>query len=130
LHYVAANFPLAPTEKDVESYIAFFEILPMILPCASCKFHFAKLLREDPVRPHAQSRELLSEWLWRAHNTVNVRTGKQPVAYQYVSQRYVVGASTPAQKLALKSRPIHASKLKLLAHKLPAKPPVFVHLSK
>jgi len=120
---------LAPTEKDVEAYTSFFEILPMILPCASCKFHFAKLLREDPVKPHVLTRELLSEWVWKAHNTVNVRTGKIPIAYQWVSQMYGVGPSTPAQKLALKSRPIHASKLKIFTSAV-KKPNVIVSLQK
>jgi hypothetical protein len=101
LHHIAANYPLAPTEKDEESFTKFFELLPEVLPCVTCKFHFAQLLRADPVRPHVQSRETLSEWVWKAHNTVNTRTGKPLMGYAHITQVYGVSSATPLQRKAV-----------------------------
>jgi len=93
LHYIAAQYPLVPTMDDKKNYKIFFETLAFVLPCASCRFHFSKLLRDFPMDEYLDSRETLSEWVWEAHNKVNARIGKSKYPYEMVQQLYSVGSS-------------------------------------
>lgn len=93
LHYIAAQYPFVPTIDDQKHYKLFFETLAFVLPCASCRFHFSKLLRDFPIDEYLESRETLSEWVWEAHNKVNTRTGKPKYPYERVQHFYSVGSS-------------------------------------
>lgn len=90
LHWVASQYPLAPTKEDEESYRGFFRNLGDVLPCQSCKHHYKKMLRNNDITPYLESRELLSWYVWDLHNKVNRRIGKGVVGYHVVTQNYMV----------------------------------------
>lgn len=90
-HYVLANYPLRPTERDVEAYHAYFSSLCQILPCRACRQEFCKIVRSrsSPLKltkslfaqkktdPPGTARKRLFAWFVRVHAKVNARLGKR-----------------------------------------------------
>lgn len=60
-----------------------------VLPCDNCRNHFAELLNKYP--PQLQSRDAFMEWVVKAHNEVNERTGKRRYSMEEVVALYQGG---------------------------------------
>jgi hypothetical protein len=88
-HLILANYPLEPTRRDVDSYVAYFQSLCDILPCRVCRRHFCDLVRRPgPLQLRRQmfvqgrgerpgaARHRVFTWFVRVHNAVNARLGK------------------------------------------------------
>lgn len=89
-HYVSANYPLNPTEKSVDAYMAYFKSLCDILPCKECRREFCKLVRSQtsPLRiqksifaqkrtdPPGTARKRVFSWFVKVHAKVNARLKK------------------------------------------------------
>ena len=58
-----------------------FTMLPFVLPCKFCRTSLQEYMEADPLEPALKSRESLTRWLWRIHNSVNgkLRDQKLPV---------------------------------------------------
>lgn len=92
---IAYNFPETnPTLKQQRDVKQFFESLADVMPCASCRKSWRKILDDNPV--DVTSRETLTAWLYRSRNRVNNKLRAQyrrnPAAYR--SKHYVPWAAT------------------------------------
>ena len=67
------------TDKNVVGEM--FTMLPFVLPCKFCRTSLQEYMDADPLDPALESRETLTRWLWRIHNSVNgkLRDQKLPV---------------------------------------------------
>ena len=88
-HIILANYPLEPTDRDVDAYMMYFRSLCSVLPCRVCRQHFCALVNDHPrlklrrglfaqargERPGA-ARDRVFSWFVRVHANVNRRLGK------------------------------------------------------
>lgn len=79
MHITALGYPNQPTYAEKRAAKEFYESLAHLIPCPSCKMHYAELLKEHPVSPHVDSREDLFRFTVMIHNKVNVKLGKPEV---------------------------------------------------
>ncbi len=86
LHSVTLNYPNNPTPQDKEDYRIFFDSLQHILPCPTCKEHYAKNIRSNPI--NLKDRTSLINWLIDIHNQVNIYNSKPKLSYQEVYDIY------------------------------------------
>lgn len=94
IHFVAAGYPVQPTDADVRAYGDFFRGLADVLPCAPCRHHFAAHIREIPPEgPLAAGRAELFAWTVAFHNAVNASLDKPPMTLEYAYERYFEEAS-------------------------------------
>jgi hypothetical protein len=78
LHSVAAAYPDSPSEYEKEMLSRWIKSFCETILCPSCMKHFADML-SDYERKHPDwrnSRKNFMQFVFRAHNTVNVRTRK------------------------------------------------------
>lgn len=76
LHLVSMSYPEQPSYSEKRAAKEFFNALPFLLPCPVCRDHFAEVLKGIPVETWLDNRTSLTEWVWMAHNRVNLRLGK------------------------------------------------------
>lgn len=88
LHAALFNYPVRPTEADRENMRTFINSFATVLPCPTCRHHFANLLRSMPFEECLGGRESLARWGVAAHNIVNRRLGKREYAYDEVAPLY------------------------------------------
>jgi thiol-disulfide isomerase/thioredoxin len=75
IHIVALMYPRNPTASERQEMIDFFTGLQKVLPCASCKEHFAKELATlDPDT--FRNRDTLFEWTVAFHDSVTERVSR------------------------------------------------------
>ena len=86
LHSVTLNYPNNPTPQDKEDYRIFLDSLQHILPCPTCKEHYAKNIRSNPI--NLRDRTSLINWLIDIHNQVNIYNSKPKLSYQEVYDIY------------------------------------------
>ena len=67
--------------KDKSAVRELFTMLPYVLPCKFCRTSLQEYMEADPLEPTLVSRDSLTRWLWRIHNSVNakLRDQKLPV---------------------------------------------------
>jgi len=77
LHTIGAHYdatqPDAPKRCE-----AFLTNTPTMLPCADCRGHLEKYIKQHPPTDACKSREALGRYLVDLHNDVNERTGGGP----------------------------------------------------
>jgi hypothetical protein len=77
IHFIALDYPDAPTAEQMEQYQVFFENLGSVLPCYKCSQNYKRHLQEMPLTAHAlASKDNLFAWTVALHNIVNKETGK------------------------------------------------------
>ena len=81
LHYVTFNYPLNPSQYDVDNYYNFFYSLQFVLPCSICKKHYSNNLLNYNLIGALKSRKLLIKWLIDIHNDINSELGKPILSY-------------------------------------------------
>jgi len=81
LHYVTFNYPINPTQQDIDNYYDFFYSLKFVLPCDICKKHYSNNLLKHNLIGALKSRNLLIRWLIDIHNEVNKELGKPILSY-------------------------------------------------
>lgn len=74
LHYIAHSYPDNPSEDIRGSMLSLLSSMAVLLPCPVCQSHCVEYFCLHP--PAVESRQALIEYLWKFHNSVNVRTGK------------------------------------------------------
>lgn len=79
LHTIAFAYPEVPTAEQQQAALSFLTSLAQLLPCQSCRTHFAEYLAKNP--PTLGSREQFAKYLNQFHNAVNTRIGKPTVPY-------------------------------------------------
>lgn len=86
-HAITFAFPTEnPSSQQQAAAQQFFQAWRALIPCESCRTHWATLL--DQLPPDATSRDSLSRWLVEAHNRVNARIGKPQLAYDDVAAKF------------------------------------------
>lgn len=88
LHSITLAYPDNPTLEDKNNHAQFFNGIQNILPCQSCRDHYALSLQELPVEQHLENKESLFRWLVDIHNRVNVKNNKREYSYDEVTKLY------------------------------------------
>ena len=79
MHYMAAAFPVAPTDAEREAYFAWFASLRHVLPCPGCRVGYGAITSQGPLkltRRVVRDRMTLFAWTVGVHNAVNLKLGK------------------------------------------------------
>lgn len=88
LHIVSLAYPDEPTYSEKRAAKEFFNSLIYLLPCPVCRSHFREVLQGIPVETWLDNRKSLVEWVWMAHNQVNVKLGKAEITMSDFYKRY------------------------------------------
>lgn len=84
-HTVTFAYPNKPSVIDKKNMRNFFNNIGKILPCGTCRQHYAKHLRKLPLTERdLSSRRRLIVWLFKLHNLVNPKQ----IRYSRFIQRY------------------------------------------
>ena len=86
LHAMSFAFPHNPTMKQKVDAWNLFNSLPTLLPCKMCSGHCDAFIKKNP--PDVENRHKLSRWLWKFHNAVNHRLGKDKYSWDKLESRY------------------------------------------
>ena len=76
MHLVALGYPSKPTYAEKRAAKEFFESFTHLIPCPTCKMHYAEHLKNNPLTPSLDTRHDLFQWTIRIHNLVNKDLGK------------------------------------------------------
>jgi hypothetical protein len=76
MHLVALGYPNEPTYAEKRAAKEFFESFTHLIPCPTCKIHYADHLKEMPITPSLDTRKDLFKWTVDMHNLVNKDLGK------------------------------------------------------
>lgn len=77
MHLVALGYPVEPTYAEKRAAKEFFESFTHLIPCPTCKLHYADHLKEMPLTPSLDTRKDLFKWTVDMHNRVNKDLGKE-----------------------------------------------------
>jgi hypothetical protein len=76
MHLVALGYPSTPTYAEKRAAKEFYESFTHLIPCPTCKLHYAENLKTMPITPSLDSRKDLFKWTVDMHNMVNKELGK------------------------------------------------------
>ena len=76
MHLVALGYPNEPTYAEKRAAKEFYESFTHLIPCPTCKLHYADNLKNMPVTPSLDNRKDLFRWTVDMHNMVNKQLGK------------------------------------------------------
>lgn len=83
IHLICLGAPERFNSGDAAAYRIFFENLPNILPCETCKEHLIQNLKNVPMDTAFNGgRDTLFAWSVKLHNQVNQMLGKPVVRYE------------------------------------------------
>ncbi|VEN63774.1 unnamed protein product [Callosobruchus maculatus] len=88
---MAATYPDKPTPEQKCDMTQFITLLSKFYPCHICAEDLRAELKVDP--PKTDSQEVLSQWLCRLHNKVNIKLGKEVFDCSKVNERWRDGWS-------------------------------------
>ena len=77
MHLVALGYPNEPTYAEKRAAKEFYESFTHLIPCPTCKLHYAEHLKEMALTPSLDNRKDLFKWTVDMHNLVNKDLGKQ-----------------------------------------------------
>tara|TARA_B100001057_G_scaffold59276_1_gene52562 strand:- start:1085 stop:1921 length:837 start_codon:yes stop_codon:yes gene_type:complete len=77
LHHIAYFYPDNPSKKDKKIFKLFYENVSLILPCKYCRISNAKYMKSLPLIQYLNSRDELTQWIFKMHNKVNNKLRKQ-----------------------------------------------------
>lgn len=80
LHIMSLAYPDDPTYAEKRAAKEYINALAHLLPCPVCRSHFRDILKQAPVDTWLDNRKSLVEWVWMAHNQVNVKLGKAEIS--------------------------------------------------
>ncbi len=92
LHTSTFSYPDKPTIEQQHEAERLFLSLKHMLPCSSCKDHYATEIAQNP--PDTRSQLTLSNWLVDLHNRINIRLGKKTMDYKTAKSMYSLQCST------------------------------------
>lgn len=82
IHSVAQAYPATPTPQDKLKAAKFYFSLASVLPCATCRNDFERIMKSptSPLRltkAHLASKDALYAWTVAVHDAVNQKLGKK-----------------------------------------------------
>lgn len=91
-HAISFGYPIEPTEQQKKDYHDYFVLLGKVLPCKYCRDSYSNFIQNGNSKlteADLESREALSRWFYRMHNTVNDKLGVDyGVTYEDLSNRF------------------------------------------
>jgi hypothetical protein len=87
IHIVALGYPKEPSYAEKRSAKEFFEGLAFLLPCPTCREHYAKHMQASPISNFLDNRQDLFKWTVNIHNAVNKEL-KKPLWTEYEVMEY------------------------------------------
>jgi hypothetical protein len=88
MHIVALGYPESPSYSEKKAAKEFYEGLQHLIPCPTCKLHYAENLKNLPVTPSLDNRRDLFKWTVDMHNMVNKQLGK-PIVSQAEALKFI-----------------------------------------
>lgn len=88
MHAVAYGFPPSPTAEERQAAEDLVNSFQYLMPCKTCRDHYAQLLREHPISAASHSRDAFIRWTIDRHNDVNKRLNKPVWSYEDVDAVY------------------------------------------
>jgi hypothetical protein len=82
LHTISLDYSQVPTIEQKHTMTVFLTVIGKLLPCITCREHYATYVHENPFVHAVQSAEELQRWLLGLHNTVNGRLGKSKYTFE------------------------------------------------
>jgi hypothetical protein len=76
MHLVALGYSNQPSYAEKKAAKEFYESLVHLIPCPTCKLHYADNLKVLPISPSLDNRRDLFKWTVDMHNMVNKQLGK------------------------------------------------------
>ena len=92
-------------DDERRAWLHFFKETGEIIPCPTCKAHYAEYLKEHPVDilktlPHAERKDWIRTWYLDFHNSVNIRLNKPVFLLENLAPTYArVNIRTTLQQL-------------------------------
>jgi hypothetical protein len=77
MHLVALGYSNQPSYAEKKAAKEFYESLVHLIPCPTCKLHYADNLKVLPISPSLDNRRDLFKWTVDMHNLVNKQLGKR-----------------------------------------------------
>lgn len=104
LHTIAGCYPDNPSDEERELVKRWFEMFKSTIVCPSCLAHFEEMFHGyiERVPQWNASRRNLLEFVFRAHNTVNVRTHKP--SYSFAGSIQQLKALLPTNEVCIQKR--------------------------
>lgn len=89
--YLFHCLSLSWNPKNIDKYIAFFNLIQKMIPCHICKGHFQRNLRKPKynIRKNCSNGILMFKWLVDLHNEVNKMSHKRVLNYNQVTKQYL-----------------------------------------
>jgi hypothetical protein len=82
IHNIALTYPRNPNSEDKKIYKNFFVTIGKVLPCNTCKSHYAENLIMSELDNGLKSNIDLFKWTVDMHNKVNKATHKRIISYE------------------------------------------------
>lgn len=76
LHTMVLDSPEVLSKEKQDSFESFFVSLKDTLPCCFCRESYSIILNKFPVKPFLDTRLGVAYWVYRLHNLVNEKLGK------------------------------------------------------
>lgn len=88
LHTISMNYPEKPSYIDKQQHLIFFESLKKVLPCQTCRDHYAIFLQNKPISPYLDNKNTLKKWVLDCHNNVNKINGEKVWTIEQLDNHY------------------------------------------
>lgn len=90
---ITFNYPNEPTDEDKHNYKTYFESLPYVVPCETCREHLKEhlFINENTKLTDIvlQNRSNLTYWWYNLHNAVNKMLGiNYDITYEDYCKKY------------------------------------------
>ena len=105
MHCIAARIQDHSPELKRKMIAAYFESLQYCLPCVTCQNDYSQLLTFNPVYAHTETKQKLSVWVWRLHNTVNKKLGVPLFPFFHITAMYGIPAPFDADQMVFSRLP-------------------------
>ncbi|EEA05877.1 Erv1 / Alr family protein [Cryptosporidium muris RN66] len=73
LHTIANQYPINPTEQDIEEWSKWFNSFTKLYPCKLCRTGISKVIKNFP--PRLSNRDDFILWVCEFHNLINKDLG-------------------------------------------------------
>lgn len=90
LHTMSFNYPISPTKKEKDEYMAFVKSLQYTLPCKYCRLNLVTNFKSLPLTMSCmKNRDTFSRYIYNLHELINTMLGKKSnLTYCDVRERY------------------------------------------
>ena len=88
VHIAALGYSNEPNYTQKRAAKEFFEALGHMIPCPTCREHYAVHIHKFPISPHLDKRVDLFRWTVNLHNEVNKSLGKPVLSEMEVIYYY------------------------------------------